>query len=189
MSEKIVDEKNVKLKRSPRKAAALKKILGHGNGLEVPVEVPQQSRADATVGQEISVYRSQKYHPAVMERAVTALNNGMEGRRVEEVYGVQAGYVRQVMNKMHVDPMRAKRALLNIVTENALAVQGVAAAKVEDLTAAQAVFAGKLLTDTMIDLDKHIQAAPKVVDFEQLRSVGDSIASLKSLIVDAEQMS
>lgn len=193
MSDDILQEKNVRLKRSGRAASGLKKILGHGSGLFEDTDSPQSSRGDCNVAiikdkSKAIGKPGQKYHPDVMLKATEALNAGMSGREVQERFDTHASLVRAAFERRHVDPMRAKRALLNLVTENALATQVVAATKVEDLSAAQAVFAGKLLAETMMDLDKHIQDAPRVLDFRVLKDVGDSIKDLKAMMVDSATM-
>lgn len=184
----IIKTKNVRPKKLLRKAGALKGVLGHGEGLmEQPN--PQTSRGDYKVSDESEprkVHHLQKHHPAVLEEAGLALNSGMTGAEVEARYGVHRGYVASALNRAHIDPLRAKKALANIVLENAVAVQAVAATKIEDMTGPQAVFAGKILIESLVEIEKNIKEAPKTIDFGALKRVGDSIEKLRSVVRPVE---
>lgn len=103
---------------------------------------------------------------------------------VEDKYGVARGYLRSAMKRRFGSLEAMKQVLLGLVTENAITVQMIAAEKAGELTAGQAVFAGKLLVDTMEKIENSIKNTPKTVNFGQLEKVGETIAALRK-IVDA----
>lgn len=100
----------------------------------------------------------------------------------EDKYGVHRGYLRAAMRRRFGSLEAMKSVLLGLVTENAIAVQMVAAEKIEELSAPQAVFAGKMLVDTMEKIEKSIQSAPRTVNFAQLEKVGDAIKTLRGIV-------
>lgn len=97
-------------------------------------------------------------------------------------YGVHKAYLRDAMRRKFGSLEGMKAALLGIVTENAIVAQMVAAAKMEQLSGAQAVFAGKMLVETMERVEKSIANTPKTINFGQLNRVGESIAKLRSIV-------
>lgn len=101
---------------------------------------------------------------------------------VEAKWGVHQGYLRSAMRRRYGSLEAMKTALLGLVTENALTSQVIAAHKMPELTGAQAVFAGKLLVETMVNIEKSIASAPKTIDFGQLKRVGDSIRTLREIV-------
>lgn len=97
-------------------------------------------------------------------------------------YGVHGSYLRAAMRKRYGSLEGMKQALLGLVTENALVSQMIAAEKMPELNAAQAVFAGKLLVETMVNIEKSIANTPKTIDFAQMKKVGDAIAELRKVV-------
>ena len=106
MSDDILQEKNIKLKRSGRAASGLKKILGHGSGLFEDTDSPQSSRGDCNVaiikdkskaigkpGQTITagkpLFTLHTDEPERFERAIEALANCVRisstGEKVERL--------------------------------------------------------------------------------------------------------
>jgi hypothetical protein len=101
---------------------------------------------------------------------------------VENKYGVARGYLRSALSRRFGSLEKMKEVLLGLVAENAIAVQMVAQEKVGELTGAQAVFAGKLLVDTMEKVEKSIQSTPKTVNFRQLNQVGETLKQLRAVV-------
>lgn len=101
---------------------------------------------------------------------------------VEDRYGVSRGYLRQASMRRFGSKEALLQALQNLIAENAVVAQMVAQEKLHELNAAQAVFAGKLLTETYIALDKHIESKPKTINFGELNRLGTAIRDLKTLV-------
>ena len=101
---------------------------------------------------------------------------------VELKYGVARGYLRAAMTRRFGSLEAMKQVLLGLVTENAIAVQMVAQEKIGELSAPQAVFAGKMLVDTMEKVEKSIQNTPKTVNFAQLNQVGETLKALRAVV-------
>lgn len=97
-------------------------------------------------------------------------------------YGVHGSYLRVAMRKRFGSLEGMKQALLGLVTENAIVSQMVAAEKMHELTGAQAVFSGKLLVETMLNVEKSIANTPKTIDFAQMKKVGDAIKHLREIV-------
>lgn len=101
---------------------------------------------------------------------------------VEARYGVSRGYLQQAMKRRFGSLEGMKQVLLGLVTENAIIVQSIAQERAAELTAPQAVFAGKLLVDTMEKVEKSIQNTPKTVNFAQLDAVGKTLKELRAVV-------
>lgn len=107
---------------------------------------------------------------------------GADMAEVEARYGVSRGYLRQTMMRRFGSKEKMLEALQSMVAENAVIAQGIAQSKMHELNAAQAVFAGKLLVETYVTLDKHIESKPKTINFGELRRLGTSIRELRALV-------
>lgn len=101
---------------------------------------------------------------------------------VEAKYGVAQGYLRQSMRRRFGSLEAMKSVLLGLVTENAIVVQAIAQEKAGELSAPQAIFAGKLLVDTMEKVEKSIQNTPKTVNFGQLNKVSETLKELRAVV-------
>lgn len=101
---------------------------------------------------------------------------------VESKYGVSQGYLRSAMRRRFGSLEAMKQALVGLVAENAIVVQMIAQEKAGELTAPQAIFAGKLLVDTMEKVEKSIQNTPKTVNFAQLNQVGETLKALRAVV-------
>lgn len=97
-------------------------------------------------------------------------------------WDVHESYLKAAMKRKYGSLEAMKQALLGLVTENAITSQIIASQKMGDLSAGQAVFAGKLLVDTMTNIEKSIASAPKTIDFAQMKRVGDSIKTLRDIV-------
>lgn len=97
-------------------------------------------------------------------------------------WGVHEHYLKEAMKRKYGSLEAMKEALLGLVTENAITSQMIASQKMGELSAGQAVFAGKLLVDTMTNIEKSIASAPKTIDFAQMKRVGDSIKTLRDIV-------
>jgi hypothetical protein len=107
---------------------------------------------------------------------------GGDMKSVMAKYGVHGSYLRVAMKKRFGSLEAMKQALLGLVVENAVVSQMIAAEKMSELTGAQAVFAGKLLVDTMNNVEKSIASQPKTINFGELKRVGDSIKNLRDIV-------
>lgn len=101
---------------------------------------------------------------------------------VESKYGVAQGYLHTSMKRRFGSLEAMKQVLLGLVTENAIVVQAIAQEKAGELTAPQAIFAGKLLVDTMEKIEKSIQNTPKTVNFGQLNKVSETLRELRQVV-------
>jgi hypothetical protein len=106
---------------------------------------------------------------------------------VEQRFGVARGYLHTAMKRKFGSVENYKRILQGLVLENAVAVQMIAQEKLPELTAAQAVFAGKLLVDTHEKIEKSIQNTPKTVNFGQLEKVTETLKSLRQIVDKASE--
>lgn len=100
----------------------------------------------------------------------------------EDKFGVSRGYLRSAMKRRFGSLEAMKQVLLGLVTENAIVVQSIAQERAHELTAPQAIFAGKLLVDTMEKVEKSIQNTPKTVNFAQLEKVGSTLRELRAVV-------
>jgi len=107
---------------------------------------------------------------------------GVPVSEVEARYGVSRGYIRAAMQRRFGSREAMLAALQNLVTENAVGVQMIAQEKIHELSGAQAVFAGKLLVETMVTLDKHIQAQPKTVNFGAMKALGNTLKAIQKVV-------
>ncbi len=129
-----------------------------------------------------------KYHPnriisdEEQDQMLREWAAGGDLKAIMAKYGVHGSYLRVAMKKRYGSLEAMKHALLHLVTENAVVSQMVAASKMEEMSAAQAVFAGKMLVDTMVNVEKSIASAPKTIDFAQMKKVGETIAELRSIV-------
>lgn len=135
--------------------------------------LPHHSNATVTLDEQNQMLR---------EWAAGADVNALEAR-----YGVSRGYLRETMRRRFGSKEKMLEALQGMVAENAVIAQGIAQSKMHELNAAQAVFAGKLLVETYVTLDKHIESRPKTINFGELRRLGDSIRELKALVAKPVQ--
>jgi hypothetical protein len=101
---------------------------------------------------------------------------------VEAKYGVSRGYLREAMRRRFGSLEAMKSILLGLVTENAIVSQMVASEKMGEMSGPQAVFAGKMLVDTMEKVEKSIQNTPKTVNFAQLHQVGEALKQLRAIV-------
>lgn len=166
-------------KYTPRYMHSGKQITGDELGMADALvrEVPSSSLK--TVGE---------YHPnriisdEEQDQMLREWAAGGDMKAIMAKYGVHGSYLRVAMKKRFGSLEAMKQALLGLVVENAVVSQMIAAEKMSELTGAQAVFAGKLLVDTMNNVEKSIASQPKTINFGELKRVGDSIKNLRDIV-------
>ncbi len=100
---------------------------------------------------------------------------------VGKAYGVTASHVRRAMANEFGSVESMKKALLGMSLQNAVACQSIVADKIDELTGSQAVFAGKVLVETALSVEKSIQDAPKTVDFAAIKRIGEGLARIREV--------
>lgn len=104
-------------------------------------------------------------------------------------YGVHRDFVNNALRRRFGSAEKAKAALLGLCLENALALQEVVASKIGEFSGPQAVMSSAILTDKALAIEKSIQETPKTIDFGALRSIGSSLARLRSIVPKKAEVS
>jgi hypothetical protein len=101
---------------------------------------------------------------------------------VEAKYGMSQGYIRQAMMRRFGSKEGMLEALENLVLENAVGAQMIAQEKLHELTGREAVFAGKLLVETMGSLRSQRENMPKTINFREFKALGDALKSVREIV-------
>lgn len=109
---------------------------------------------------------------------------GMTDKDIAEKYAVTAGFVNAALRKQYVNNTTGREILKGLLLDNAIAVGSKAATQIDELEPMQSMAATKLMTNAFIDLDKHSQSSPAVVDFTELAKMGEQLKGLNDLVTD-----
>lgn len=109
---------------------------------------------------------------------------GASNKNIARKYGLSERYVENAMAKNFVSTAAGASVLKGVLLEGAIATGMRVQEKLHELTGAQSVIATTALTAKFIDLDKHTAAQKKVIDFDELTSIGDDLRSLRAEVGD-----
>lgn len=125
---------------------------------------------------------NQEVSPAVQAQLLREWASGANLEEAEARYGVSRGYIRQAMLRKFGGREGLLEALRALVLENAVGAQMIAQEKLPELTGPQAVFAGKLLVETMANLENQIQATPKTIEFGAFARLGETLKNIREIV-------
>lgn len=118
----------------------------------------------------------------VEKAAIVEYASGVGPTAIAVKYDVQQQFVQHALRRRFGSAEAGKRALIGLVTENALACQVQAAQHIHEMSGPQAVMSGAILIDKMIAIEKSIQETPKTINFGAMAEIGRSLKNLRSLV-------
>lgn len=97
-------------------------------------------------------------------------------------YGVHRNFVNNALRRRFGSKEKGKEALMNLMLENALALQESVATRIGEFSGPQAVLASAIMADKMMALEKSIAETPKTIDFSALRNIGETLKRLRDKV-------
>jgi hypothetical protein len=120
--------------------------------------------------------------PLELEKAaIVATAAGASPAEVEREFAVTAGYVQYALRRRYGSAEAAKKALVGLVMENALACQVHGAAHLTEMSAPQAFMSGAILIDKALALEKSMEGVGRTVDFSALAEIGRTLRVIRSV--------
>lgn len=123
----------------------------------------------------------------IQDAIVQQVADGVPISVIEARFEVSVGYVRSVMLRKFGSLENMKSQLTLMSYENAMAFFGYAASKIDELSPAQAVLAGKLSIDSGLALEKSTQDKPETIDFAGLMMLGQTLARLEKSVAGTDR--
>lgn len=118
----------------------------------------------------------------VEKAAIVDYASGVGPAEIAVKYDVQQAFVHHALRRRFGSLEQGKKALLGLVTENALACQIQAAQHIAEMSGPQAVMSGAILIDKLISIEKSIQDTPKTINFGAMTEIGASLKRLRELV-------
>lgn len=159
----------------------LKRLRGVADGAVLAASLAPEP-PDTFEAPSGSVHHNQQVSDATQLQAMREWASGVKIREVEAKYGLCRGYIREAMVRRFGSREAMLRALEGLILENAVGAQMIAQEKLPELTGAQAVFAGKLLVETMGNLRAQIEATPKTINFREFKMLGDQLKQIREIV-------
>lgn len=117
----------------------------------------------------------------VEKAAIVEIAAGASPAHVAVKYELHQGYVRHALQRRFGSTEKMKEALRGLVLENALACNVLAATRLHEMSAPQAVMSGAILIDKALALDKSILDTPQVIDFAALADTAKALKVLRQI--------
>lgn len=118
----------------------------------------------------------------VEKAAITEIAAGASPSHVAVKYDLHQGFVRHALQRRFGSTEKMKEALRGLVLENALACNVLAATRLHEMSAPQAVMSGAILIDKALALDKSILETPQVIDFAALADTAKTLKVLREIV-------
>lgn len=117
----------------------------------------------------------------VEKAAIVEIAAGASPAQIAVKYDLHQGYVRHALQRRFGSTEKMKEALLGLVLENALACNVLAATRLHEMSAPQAVMSGAILIDKGLALQKSIVETPQVIDFAALADTAKALKVLREI--------
>lgn len=127
-------------------------------------------------------HHNQQVSEAVLTQAMREWVAGVPVGEVEIKYGLSRGYIRQASLRRFGNKESLLEALENLVLENAVGAQMIAQEKLHELTGKEAIFAGKLLVETMGSLSSQREKMPKTINFGEFKKLGEALKQVREIV-------
>lgn len=124
----------------------------------------------------------QQVSDVVLGQAAREWAAGVPVTVVEEKYGLSRGYIRQAMLRRFGSKEAMLDALEGLVLENAVGAQMIVQEKLHELNGKEAVFAGKLLVETMGNLRSQRENMPKTINFGEFNKLGAALKQIREIV-------
>jgi len=130
----------------------------------------------------VGEHHNQQVSKEVVLQAAREWAAGTPVIEVENKYGLSRGYIRQAMMRRFGSKEAMLEALEGLVCENALGCQMIVQEKMHEMNAKEAVFAGKLLVETMGNLRSQRENMPKTINFREFKALGDALKQVREIV-------
>lgn len=180
---------------------ALKKAIGQGGGTLREnldeAEVPEgdwkkglpkaKTFFDTETGKEVAVpviagngnRAVSEIPPAVEQRVVEMVGEGIPFAEIERKFDLSKGYVQNALRRRFDSEEAYKAALKKLLLESGIATAQHTLANVEQLHPSQSGMLAATMTNAYLAMAKHEKDVPRVVDFAALESFGDTLARIE----------
>ena len=167
--------------------------MGNSKGKGTPLHKVRAAAPGAQLAEHLAPEPPAEFHverpPVHHSREITdamqdqAMREWAAGRSLPEIaakFDTSRNYLRGALLRRFGSREQLLNALEGLVLENAVTSQMIAQEKMPELSAAQAVFAGKLLVETMGNLNEQRTKAPKTINFREFKNLGDSLREIRT---------
>lgn len=165
-------KKTVEVSRKLRTVASPEKLAG-----SLAPEPPGTFDAPA-----LPSHHNQQVSDATLMQAAKEWAAGVPVMEVEAKYGLSRSYIRQAMTRRFGSTEAMLVALEGLVLENAVGAQMIVQEKMHEMNAKEAVFAGKLLVETMGNLRSQRENMPKTIEFGQFKALGAALKEIREIV-------
>lgn len=131
---------------------------------------------------DVPTHHKQQVSDATLVQAAREWTAGVPVVEVEKRYGLTRGYIREAMKRRFGSKEAMLEALEGLTLENAVACQMIVQETAHEMTAKEAVFAGKLLVETMGNLRAQREAMPKTINFGEFKALGDALKKVREIV-------